>query len=151
MRIQGATRRQLFQQAIKVALKQANLNTSVFFKFAFSVCFGNFRSNSSGVLQDFSIGDLNEFIQAATPILLGQAHVLPVGVGSVGHDLRRRMILNHSVQLVRQGGEKTLGDEGSDIAIDLRRVDVGDLLVEIALGGAELPDALQLLFKVLVG
>ena len=47
--------------------------------------------------------------------------------------------------------QKTLGSLGRHIVIDGGCIDVGDLLVELAFGETNLPNALQLLFKILVG
>lgn len=55
------------------------------------------------------------------------------------------------VQFILHGGEKALGSQGCHIVIDGGCIDVGDLLVELALGETNLPNTLQLFFKILVG
>ena len=52
--------------------------------------------------------------------------------------------MNCPVQLVLDGGEKTLGALRRDIIVNRRGVNVGDLLVELALGQPDFTDALQL-------
>ncbi len=53
------------------------------------------------------------------------------------------------MQLVLHGGKKTFGRLRRHVVVNRRGVDVGDLLVELALREANLPDALQLFFEIL--
>ena len=55
------------------------------------------------------------------------------------------------MQLVLHGGEKSLGGLRRDVVINRRCINIGDLLVELALGEADFPNALQLLFKISFG
>lgn len=55
------------------------------------------------------------------------------------------------MQLVLHGGKKTLGSLCGDVVVNRRGVNVGDLLIELALREADFPYALQLLFKILLG
>ena len=60
------------------------------------------------------------------------------------------MTVNGPVQLVLHGGKEALGGGGGDIVVNRGGVDVGDLLVELALRQPDLADALELLLEVLV-
>ena len=77
-----------------------------------------------------------------------QAHVLPGGVGAVDDDLGCGPPVDGPVQLVLHGGEEALGGLRRHVVVDRRGVDVGDLLVELALRQPDLADALELLFEV---
>ena len=71
-----------------------------------------------------------------------------VGVGAVDDDLGGGLPVDGPVQLVLHGGEEALGGLRRHVVVDGRGVDVGDLLVELALREPDLADALELLFEV---
>ncbi len=81
---------------------------------------------------------------------MGQPHVFLAVIGAVHDDLRRRLAVDGVVQLVLHGGEEALGGGGGRVVVERGGVDVGDLLVELALGKADLPDLFQLALEELV-
>ncbi len=78
-----------------------------------------------------------------------QAHVLFLMISPINNHFGSRLAVNRPVQLVLDGGEKALGGLRRYIVVDGRGVNIGDLLVKLALGEANFPNALQLLLKVL--
>jgi hypothetical protein len=71
---------------------------------------------------------------------MGQAHVFLTMIGSAYNDLRRCLTVDGVVHLVLHGGEKPLGGRGGWVVIERGGIDVGDLLVELALGKPNLSD-----------
>jgi hypothetical protein len=80
-----------------------------------------------------------------------QPHVGLVGIGAAVDHLGRRLPVDGPVQLVLHRGEKPLGGLRRHVVVNGRGVDVGDLLVELALREPDLADALQLLFEIPIG
>ncbi len=80
----------------------------------------------------------------------GQPHVLILGVGAIMDKLRRCLAMDSPVQLVLHRGEKTFRCLRCDVIVCGSCVNVGNFLIEHALGEADFPDALQLLFKILI-
>jgi hypothetical protein len=72
------------------------------------------------------------------------------GVGAVDDDLGCGLPVDGPVQLVLHRREEALGGLRRHVVVDRRGVDVGDLLVELALRQADLADALELLFEVAI-
>ena len=58
-----------------------------------------------------------------------------------------RVTMHRKVHLVLHRSVEALGGSGSAVVIHGSGVQIRDFLVELALAGADLPDALQLLFK----
>ena len=56
--------------------------------------------------------------------------------------------MNGPMQLVLNYGEKAFGGLSGYIIVDGCGINIGDLLVKLALAQAYFPDALQLLFKI---
>ena len=81
----------------------------------------------------------------------GQPHILFFGISPVIDDLRCGLCMYGPVQFILHGGKKTLGGLGCHVVVDGGCIDVSDLLVELALGETNLPNTLQLLFKILIG
>jgi hypothetical protein len=69
-------------------------------------------------------------------------------IQSLIDDLRRRLTVNGPVQLVLHRGKEPLRRRSGDIVVNRGGVDVGDLLVELALAQPDFPDALQLFLEV---
>ena len=65
-------------------------------------------------------------------------------------DFRRRLAGDGPVQLVLHRGEELLRQRRVGVVIHRKRVDVGDLLVEAPLAGADFPDALQQFVEVIL-
>lgn len=59
--------------------------------------------------------------------------------------------MHRKVHLVLHRSVEALGGGGGAVVIHGGGVQIRDFLVELALAGADLPDALQLLFKVFIG
>ena len=72
-------------------------------------------------------------------------------VGALHDELGGGVPVYGEVHLVLHRGIETLGGGGGSIIVDGGGVQVGDLLIELALAGTDLPDALQLFLKVFVG
>jgi hypothetical protein len=81
----------------------------------------------------------------------GQPHILFFGIGPVIDNLHCSLAVYGPVQFVLHCGKKALGGLSRHVVIDGGCIDVGDLLVELAFTQANFPNALQLLFKILVG
>lgn len=76
--------------------------------------------------------------------------MLPGCIASVDHDLGGSLPVDGPVLLVLHRGEEAFGRLRGHVVVYGGRVDVGDLLVELALGSPELADPLELLLEVLV-
>ena len=74
-----------------------------------------------------------------------------VAVGAVPDDLGGGPAVNGPVELVLHGGEKGLADLGVGIVINAGGVDVGDLLVEKPLGGADVLNPPEQFLKIIEG
>ena len=81
---------------------------------------------------------------------MGQPHVFLAVIGAIHDDFRRRLAVDGVVHLVLHGGEEPLGGRGGRVVVQRGGVDVGDLLVELALGQPDFPDLFQLAFKELI-
>ena len=93
-----------------------------------------------------------EFLDlSCRPVLPGaQPHVGLVGVCTVINNLGRRLPMDGPMQLVLHGGKKPQSGLRRHIVVNRCGINVGDLLVELALGEPNLTHALQLLFKILL-
>ena len=72
-------------------------------------------------------------------------------VGALHDELGGGVPVHGEVHLVLHRGIEAFGGGRGTIIVNGGGVQVGDLLIELALAGADLPDALQLFLKVFVG
>jgi hypothetical protein len=72
-----------------------------------------------------------------------------VGISTLKNNLGRRLPVDGPMQLFLHGGKKPLGGLRRHIVVNGRGINVGDLLVKLALGEPNLTNALKLLFKIL--
>ena len=72
-------------------------------------------------------------------------------VGALHDELGGGVPVYGEVHLVLHRGIEAFGRGGGAVVVNSGSVQVGDLLIELTLAGADLPDALQLFLKVLVG
>lgn len=81
----------------------------------------------------------------------GQPHLGLVGIGTVVDDFSGCLPVDGPMQLVLHCGEEALRGLRRHVVVNGRGVNVGDLLVELSLREANLADALELLFEILLG
>ena len=78
-------------------------------------------------------------------------HVRLFGIGTLIDQLCRRMAMHSIVHLVLHLCKELFCGQRVAVIIQRSSVNVSEFLVEIALRNADLPDTLQLLFKVFLG
>ena len=78
-----------------------------------------------------------------------QSHVLLLMICPINNHFSSRVAVNGPMQLVLNRSEKAFCGLSSHIIVDGRGIDIGDLLVKLALGKANFPDTLQLFLEIL--
>ncbi len=100
------------------------------------------------VLADGDVAAQDLALGAARPG--GQAHVGLVGSSARGDELGGGVAVDGVMELVLDGGEEALGGRGVLVVVDAGGVDVGDLLVETALGQADLANLVEQALEVVL-
>ena len=101
------------------------------------------------VLGDGHVGLFDLAVRRVLPG--GQTHVILRVVGALHDELGGGVPVHGEVHLVLHRGIEAFRGGGSTVVVDSSGIQVGDLLIELALAGTDLPDALQLFLKVFVG
>ena len=101
------------------------------------------------VLGDGHVGFFDLAVRCVLPG--SQAHVILRVVGALHDELGGGVPVYGKVHLVLHHRIEAFGGGGGAVVVDSGGVQVGDLLIELALAGTDLPDALQLFLKVFVG
>ena len=101
------------------------------------------------VLGDGHVGLFDLAVRRVLPG--GQTHVILRVVDALHDELGGGVPVHGEVHLVLHRGIEAFRGGGSTVVVDSSGIQVGDLLIELALAGTDLPDALQLFLKVFVG
>ena len=101
------------------------------------------------VLGDGHVGLFDLAVRRVLPG--GQTHVILRVVGALYDELGGGVPVHGEAHLVLHRGIEAFRGGGSTVVVDSSGIQVGDLLIELALAGADLSDTLQLFLEVLVG
>ena len=103
------------------------------------------------LLVEIILGDGDILLADFRAAPVGQAHVGLRGIGAVVNDLRRRVAGDGPVHFVLHGLEEFDADRLGRIVIAAGGIDVGDLLVEAPLGGADVLNPPEQLLEIIEG
>lgn len=106
---------------------------------------GSASISTTGVLGDGNVVFVDLAVRRALPT--SQTHVFLLVIRPIHGHLRCRLPVNGVMQFVLHGCKKAFGRRGRCVVIQRGGVDVGDLLVELALRKSDFPDFFQLALK----